>query len=466
MANMADIPDEASYAGEFTDRWSYTNVRDWVLLYPDLSRTSLHLYLILRSMIVEKRDTGLRRMTIDQLCYLLPGIDGKDTSRTAGKDALRNLLEEGFLVCLDDEGSQPSGPRKYLVKDLPPRPNYDGWRNAWDKLDAYTPNWREEGRQRREQIKEIRAAEKRGKALFDSYADRGVVGNPTTVQNGTNEGGRISDQGGGGRFSDQGGRISGARKAVTCTNEASKKPLSSSSARGDGYATPEAPLEEDEKEIRGDKHNPSAEPREWSEERAAFEKATGGVQEALAGAMGFLGTLPGLTGLQEGAYGFLADIVVAAFDAGWTQDTLKTHLKPLVDPGKAKNPGAVPTWYARHLAGLPEAPRPVVPLCRNPAHTLNPTPDPVNGGCLPCNTQAATGRREKTRLEPEEATETTDAVTAMALCRQAVTTRNFAGRPDTPRDETPALRAWRQADQSRRQANDLIRTEAGAGTAS
>jgi hypothetical protein len=463
VVNMTDASDEVAFSGEFTDRWSYTNVRDWVLLYPDLSRTSLHLYLILRSMITEKRDYGLRRMTVDQLCYLLPGIDGKDISRSTGKNALRELLDEGFLVCLDEKDVPPSGPRKYLVKDLPPRPDYDGWRNAWDKLDAYTPNWREEGRKRREQIKQIRAAERDLKQQEPQYTEQGVVRFLTPSQNGANGGGQISDQVGGGQISDQGGQISGARSVVTCTNEPSKKPSSSSSscvrAQEREDASPEAPLEEDEEmKSRGDKHTPSALPQEWSAGRQAFEEATGGVQEALAGALGFLGTLPGLTGLQEGAYGFLADTVAEAFAAGWTEDALRDALKGKVDPSKAKNPASVPTWYVRHLAELPEPPQAVVPLCDNPAHVRNPMPDPVNGGCLHCNTQAITGPRDKTVMEAAEVSGTDDAVEAGLLFRQAIRSKRFAAK-EPSREDTAALRAWRQADTARTQANDLIRAE-------
>jgi hypothetical protein len=235
-------------------------------------------------------------------------------------------------------------------------------------------------------------------------------------------------------------------------------PPPSSVGAGSHDATPEAPLE-DEEEMKGrdDKHTPSAPPEEWSAGRAAFEEATDGVQEALLGALGFLGTLPGLNGLQNGSYGFLAESVVEAFDAGWTEDTLRTWLKPLIDPTKAKNPGAVPTWYARHLGGLPDAPKPVVPLCNHPGHQQAPKKDPVNGGCFFCNTQAATGPRTKTAMKGNDVVETTDALTARALCRQAVATRFKMTEP--PETETSALRAWREADENRRKANDLLRTE-------
>ncbi|MFI9724615.1 hypothetical protein ACIHFE_34175 [Streptomyces sp. NPDC052396] len=141
------------FTGDITDYWSYTQVRDWILLHAELSRTALHLYLLLRSMVSEtarRMGGGLRRMSLDQLCWLLPGINGKPASPTMIKDALRVLAQwnlvtnpdGGRLVTSAGKGAIQNTYRRYQVNDLPPDA-YTGWRNVWDKLDAYTPDWRE-----------------------------------------------------------------------------------------------------------------------------------------------------------------------------------------------------------------------------------------------------------------------------------------------------------------------------------
>ncbi|OAH10983.1 hypothetical protein [Streptomyces jeddahensis] len=148
-----DAHELLEFTGDITDYWSYTQVRDWVLLQPDLTRTALHLYLLLRSMVSEsvRRNGGaLRRMSIDQLCWLLPGVNGKPASLTMVKDALRLLAAHNLVVNPDGGRLVTSGGknaiqntfRTYKVNDLPPDA-YEGWRNVWDKLDAYTPDWRD-----------------------------------------------------------------------------------------------------------------------------------------------------------------------------------------------------------------------------------------------------------------------------------------------------------------------------------
>jgi hypothetical protein len=141
--------DEVEFHGSLDDYWSYTKVRDWILLHPEIGRTALHLYVLLRSMLSEKRTTSLRRMSVDQLCWLLPGINGKPIGKRTVEEALRELDRLGLVTNPDHERLVTSTGkngitntlRRYQVNDLPSEP-YTGWRNAWDKLDAYHPGWR------------------------------------------------------------------------------------------------------------------------------------------------------------------------------------------------------------------------------------------------------------------------------------------------------------------------------------
>lgn len=161
LAAAAAQPDGSElieFSGTITDYWSYTQVRDYLMLMPGMTHTAYRLYSLLRSMIAEASRqswNGMRRMTIDQLCWLLPGPKDKPTSVSTMYEVLATLEELNLVVpkdTLELEGiSQLKGKeraakgisRGFIVNDLPPDAAYTGWRNAWDKLDAYRPDWRE-----------------------------------------------------------------------------------------------------------------------------------------------------------------------------------------------------------------------------------------------------------------------------------------------------------------------------------
>ncbi|MFI9311193.1 hypothetical protein [Streptomyces triculaminicus] len=146
------------FSGTITDYWSYTQIRDYVMLMPGMTHTAYRLYCLLRSMMVEasrRPRSGMRRMTIDQLCWLLPGPNDKPLSVSAMYEILKTLEQLNLVVPKDAvelagitklKGKARAAQgisRGFIVNDLPPDALHTGWRNAWDKLDAYTPGWRE-----------------------------------------------------------------------------------------------------------------------------------------------------------------------------------------------------------------------------------------------------------------------------------------------------------------------------------
>lgn len=149
--------EEFEFQGDITDYWTYTQLRDRLLFMP-VSDPALRMYQIARSMIVEPKKNlpgqGLRRLTIDQMCFLLTRDTGKPVSHSLMYQILGELKGADLMVPLDTKQDLGSGQLKgkekaargilrgYLVKDLPPVP-YTGWRNAWDKLNHYRPDWRE-----------------------------------------------------------------------------------------------------------------------------------------------------------------------------------------------------------------------------------------------------------------------------------------------------------------------------------
>jgi len=150
--------EEYTFLGDITDYWTYTLLRDRLLLMPGLTDPAMRMSLIVRSMVSEDKKNlpgqGLRRMTIDHMCFLLTRDTGKPVSFSLMYQILSLLEELDLMVPLDTKqdvgASQMKGKEKaakailrgFMVRDLPPVP-YTGWRNAWDKLNHYRPDWRE-----------------------------------------------------------------------------------------------------------------------------------------------------------------------------------------------------------------------------------------------------------------------------------------------------------------------------------
>ena len=347
------------FVGDITDYWSYTQVRDWALLMPGMSRTALHLYLLLRAMVSDaarRTGGGLRRMSVDQLCWLLPGVNGKPSSPTMVKDALRLLDEHGLVVNPDDgrlvtstgkSGIQNTF-RKYQVNDLPPDV-YEGWRNVWDKLDAYRPDWRENPPQ-------------------------------PPVHTRTAEGVRQIE----GRISDSTGRKKNVRKPLTSENAAPKEVSLRSSSLSpvpSVTAAPPPPAEAETgqaRETASPKDTPAAAehapatpgqsvapappgfrtPAGGGTARPAMTLAAAGVPaprgEDSGQAAEVVAMLEGLPGrLHRDDALDLAPLVADALAAGWTLPQLRGHLSRRCDPERVFDVAAV---YRKYLKRLPPVP--------------------------------------------------------------------------------------------------------------
>lgn len=120
-------------------RPSFTLVPDWVMLCERINPTAFRLWCILRSMQFED-GPGIPPMTLDQVCWLLPGVNGKPTSKARAREALDALLAEGLLVDVSAEGTSRSGARSYITVDAPQQGM--GWPGARRKLARYYRAWR------------------------------------------------------------------------------------------------------------------------------------------------------------------------------------------------------------------------------------------------------------------------------------------------------------------------------------
>lgn len=144
-------PDETiEISGPNNGRWYFTQIPDWIALHPDLKDAAFRLYIIIRSLVMEKQDDHVRKLTHDEIAYMMVGKNGKPSTVSTVKALLRNLEDVGLIEHPDGTRmasptgrGDPNAKLRYRLNDWPDKQSYDGWRNAFDKLDWYTEDWPE-----------------------------------------------------------------------------------------------------------------------------------------------------------------------------------------------------------------------------------------------------------------------------------------------------------------------------------
>lgn len=117
---------ELLFEGDITDYWSPAVVRHWVLHIPDMKPTDFRLYMVLRAMLTSSPH-GLRRMSNDELCWLLTEEGEKPVGESTVRAALKRLEKANLVTNPDGErivtstgkGGIQSISRRYKVHDLP-----------------------------------------------------------------------------------------------------------------------------------------------------------------------------------------------------------------------------------------------------------------------------------------------------------------------------------------------------------
>jgi hypothetical protein len=139
-SSLADNPPIELYGPE-DGGWYSTRVHDWIGLCVDLRDPDVRGYLVLRSLVIEKYKNPVRKLTLLDLCELIPSpTKGQPSSLTRVRGILEALSGVG-LVSTPEGGpvktsSRPSAASKTIrirVNDLP-QDGYSGWRNTEDKL--------------------------------------------------------------------------------------------------------------------------------------------------------------------------------------------------------------------------------------------------------------------------------------------------------------------------------------------
>lgn len=139
-SSLADNPPIELYGPE-DGGWYSTRVHDWIGLCVDLRDPDVRGYLVLRSLVIEKYKNPVRKLTLKDLCELIPSpTKGQPSSLTRVRGILEALSGVG-LVSTPEGGpvktsSRPSAASRTIrirVNDLPSE-GYAGWRNTEDKL--------------------------------------------------------------------------------------------------------------------------------------------------------------------------------------------------------------------------------------------------------------------------------------------------------------------------------------------
>ncbi|WIX76000.1 hypothetical protein QRX50_31570 [Amycolatopsis carbonis] len=128
------MTDDIEIEGPDNGGWYWTMVHDWIVLNPDIPHSTLRLYLVLRSLCSEKR-APVRRLSIEQIRKLVPGVNGREAGRSVVEEGLRKLKDLGLIEALD--GARSGGMLRYRINDFPAdKDGYEGWRNSYAKLRA------------------------------------------------------------------------------------------------------------------------------------------------------------------------------------------------------------------------------------------------------------------------------------------------------------------------------------------
>ncbi|MCC8455595.1 hypothetical protein [Streptomyces rochei] len=157
------------------DGWYASQVRDWVSVCPDLSEAAVRLYLILRALVVDKRGP-VRKLTLWELCHLMPSKGAKKGVVPSSVSRIRNLLRELTEIGLvtTPEGLKLTTSSRALAAgrglrlriNLMPVTAYTGPRNVFDALDSIRDAAAESAYRARVRELEL-AAEKRSKRSKD-----------------------------------------------------------------------------------------------------------------------------------------------------------------------------------------------------------------------------------------------------------------------------------------------------------
>jgi hypothetical protein len=148
------LPDTHGLPVVGPDYWRFAQVKDWMLLCEDIPHVDIRVYGVFRS-LAANAPRG-RRLSKDEIRWLVPGVNGKPMSMRTLEESLRRLAASGLVVAehgnVNTRSARNSQGRWERVETLLWRVNelpaegedYQGWHTVQEGLDAYPgPGWDE-----------------------------------------------------------------------------------------------------------------------------------------------------------------------------------------------------------------------------------------------------------------------------------------------------------------------------------
>ncbi|MYX87907.1 MULTISPECIES: hypothetical protein [unclassified Streptomyces] len=142
-----------------TDGFYTSQTADWVSISPYLKDSEVRLYMILRALVIEKYSNPVRKLTLRQLCYMLPkkplpmpgrwrATRPRPMCEPSSLSRIRSIIDaltrvgllttpEGERITTSSRASAAGRPLRIRVNDRP-TVGYDGPPNAFELLDAIT----------------------------------------------------------------------------------------------------------------------------------------------------------------------------------------------------------------------------------------------------------------------------------------------------------------------------------------
>jgi hypothetical protein len=120
--------------------WYRTAVMDWIALCEKLRDVDVRGYLVLRSLVGDKWAHPVRKLTLEELCGLIPSPSGGPSGLSRVRELLSSLTKIGLVTTPDGAPLKTTSRKSGAAKPLRIRVNeqapegYQGWRNAADKL--------------------------------------------------------------------------------------------------------------------------------------------------------------------------------------------------------------------------------------------------------------------------------------------------------------------------------------------
>lgn len=144
---MSDQTQDLELLPPDTDGYYTSNVADWVPLCPQLRDSSIRLYWILRSLVIEKYGP-VRKLTLAELCHLLPAkpVRPGETVKPSSLSRIRSLIDEltsvglvttpeGRPIKTSSRAKAAAGALRMRINDRP-TVGYAGPRNSFEVLEA------------------------------------------------------------------------------------------------------------------------------------------------------------------------------------------------------------------------------------------------------------------------------------------------------------------------------------------